>query len=175
MWYVMQVRSGTEHKTLAKLKSLIDSEILEQGFIPLYEQKKRYQGKWHVEEKILFPGYVFLVTEQIEELIQELSRVVGSSRILKTGDEIVPLTDEEVALLLRMGNKDQKVEMSIGVIENDKVRITSGPLVGMEGAIKKINRHKRIAWLSIEMFGSITDCQVGLEIIEKIDESHHTA
>lgn len=167
MWYVMQVRSGAEHKTLSKLTALADPEILEKGFIPLYEQKKRYQGKWNIEEQILFPGYIFLVTSKIENLVQELSRVLGSSHILKTGDEIVPLTIEEVELLQRMGSKDQKVEMSIGVIEKDKVRITSGPLVGMEGSIKKINRHKRVAWLSLEMFGGITDCQVGLEIIAK--------
>jgi transcriptional antiterminator NusG len=68
-----------------------------------------------------------------------------------------------------MGKQDQKVEMSIGIIVNDKVRITSGPLVGMEGLIKRINRHKRVANLSLEMFGGVTDFQVGLEIIEKVE------
>jgi transcriptional antiterminator NusG len=165
----MQLRSGTEHKILAKLTSLADPEILERGFVPLYEQKKRYQGKWHIEEKILFPGYLFLVTDKIDKLVQELSRILGSSHILKTGDEIVPLTDQEVELLQRMGKQDQKVEMSIGIIVNDKVRITSGPLVGMEGLIKRINRHKRVANLSLEMFGGVTDFQVGLEIIENVE------
>jgi transcriptional antiterminator NusG len=169
MWYVMQVRSGTEHKTLAKLISLANPQILEKGFVPLYEQKKRYQGQWHVEEKILFPGYVFLITDQIDNLVQELSRILGASNILKTGDEIVPLSEQEVDLMQRMGRKEQKIEMSIGIIENDKVQITSGPLVGMEGLIKKINRHKRIAWLSLEMFGGATDFQVGLEIIKKVE------
>ena len=43
----------------------------------------------------------------------------------------------------------------------------SGPLQGMEGAIRKIDRHKRIAVLSLDMFGRTVDMKVGLEIIEK--------
>ena len=37
--------------------------------------------------------------------------------------------------------------------ENDRVQIVSGPLTGMEGSIRRIDRHKRIAHLEIEMFG----------------------
>lgn len=37
----------------------------------------------------------------------------------------------------------------------------------MEGAIRKIDRHKRIAVLSLDMFGRTVDMKVGLEIIEK--------
>ena len=38
-----------------------------------------------------------------------------------------------------LGGKEQIVGMSEGFIENDKVVITSGPLVGREGLAKHIN------------------------------------
>lgn len=57
--------------------------------------------------------------------------------------------------------------MSSGIIENDRVRILSGPLMGMEGNIRRIDRHKRIAYLEIEMFGRTVEMKVGLEIIKK--------
>ena len=112
MWYVMQVRTGTEENIRCQCQRLINSDILERCFIPYYQQKKRFQGEWHIQERIL-------------------------------------------------------VEMSCGIIENDRVQIVSGPLTGMEGSIRRIDRHKRIAHLEIEMFGRTVEMKVGLEIIKK--------
>ena len=44
----------------------------------------------------------------------------------------------------------------------------SGPLQGKEGYIKKIDRHKRRAFLEMPMFGRVQKIQVGLEIVAKI-------
>lgn len=44
----------------------------------------------------------------------------------------------------------------------------------MEGYIRKINRHKRKAWISIEMFGRSMDMEVGLEIISKVTHEEFT-
>lgn len=33
---------------------------------------------------------------------------------------------------------------------------------------RSINRHKRKAWVSIEMFGRSVDMEVGLEIVKKV-------
>ena len=116
---------------------------------------------------MLFPGYVFLVSDEKEKLFFELKRIIGLTKLLGTGETIVPLTDEEVNFLLRFGGKEQTVEMSEGIIENDRVVVTSGPLKGNEGLIRKIDRHKRKAWLEIEMFGRTVEMQVGLEIVGK--------
>ena len=138
MWYVMQVRTGTEENIRYQCQRLISSDILKRCFIPCYQQKKRFQGKWHIQERILFPGYVFLIAENLEQLAENLRK------------------------------EEQLVTMSTGIIENDQVRILTGPLQGMEGYIRKINRHKRKAWVSIEMFGRSVDMEVGLEIIKKV-------
>ena len=61
MWYVMQVRTGTEENIRCQCQRLISSNVLERCFIPYYQQKKRFQGEWHIQERILFPGYVFLI------------------------------------------------------------------------------------------------------------------
>ena len=93
--------------------------------------------------------------------------MIGLTRLIGTGDEIVPLSQEEIDLLLRMGSDSQLVEMSSGIIENDRVQVLSGPLKGMEGSIRKINRHKRMAYLEVEMFGRTVEMKVGLEIVSK--------
>ena len=167
MWYVIQVRTGTEEEIQRQCETIIDKSILEKSFIPKYEQERKYQGEWHTELKALFPGYVFLVSEEKEKLFFELKRIMGLTKLLGTGETIVPLTNEEVNFLLRLGGKEQTVEMSEGIIENDRVVVTSGPLKGNEGLIRKIDRHKRKAWLEIEMFGRTVEMQVGLEVVGK--------
>ena len=57
--------------------------------------------------------------------------------------------------------------MSTGVIEGDRVIVTDGPLVGREALISKIDRHKRLAYLDMRMFGRIKTIKVGLEIVRK--------
>ena len=73
MWYVMQVRTGTEEN----IRWLISSNVLERCFIPYYQQKKRFQGEWHIQERILFPGYVFLIAQNLECLVNGLKKLSG--------------------------------------------------------------------------------------------------
>lgn len=50
----------------------------------------------------------------------------------------------------------------------DKIQITIGPLVGLEGLIVGINRHKRKAWLETMMFGRKQTIKVGLETVDVV-------
>lgn len=170
MWYVIQVRTGTEENILAQCGKRIPSEVLERIFIPYYEEKKHIRGKWMIQRKVLFPGYVFAVTEDVGKLYEELHSVIGLTKLIGTGKEIVSITEEEKRFLLEFGGEEQLVEMSEGIIVGDRTIILKGPLKGKEGMIRKIDRHKRKAWLEVEMFGRRQEVQVGLEIIEKRKE-----
>jgi transcriptional antiterminator NusG len=167
MWYVMQVQTGMEETIRQQCQKQISKNILEDCFIPYYEEKKKYQGRWHIQNNILFPGYVFAVTDSLEALYYQLKKILGLTRILGTGDTIVPLREEEVRLLQKFGGEEQIVPMSEGIIENSQVIILSGPLEGMEGYIKKIDRHKRKAYLEIPMFGGVQTVEMGLEVAFK--------
>lgn len=167
MCYVIQVRSGTEQEIVKQCLAVIPKAILGQCFLPCFEEVKRYLGSWHTKKRLLFPGYVFLVSPEPEELYRELKHVIGLTKLLKTGSQIVPLKEEEVEFLLELGGEEQFVELSKGILENEKVVVLEGPLKGREGLIRKIDRHKRLAWLEIEMFGRKTKFEVGLEIVRK--------
>ena len=62
MWYVMQVRTGTEESIRIQCQSNIPAGVLERCFIPYYEERKHIRGTWITQKKVLFPGYVFVVT-----------------------------------------------------------------------------------------------------------------
>ena len=167
MWYVIQVRSGTEELIRKQCEKLVGGKALEKCFIPYYEEMKRYQGEWHKEKKILFPGYVFAVSEDPEALFLELKRVIGLTKLLNTDHIIAALTPKEVEFLIDFGQEEQVVTMSMGMIVNDRVTILDGPLKGREGLITRIDRHRRKAWLEFPMMGCLQRVEVGLEIMEK--------
>lgn len=169
MWYVLQTRTGTEEKIRMQCQKHISEEVLERCFIPYYEEQKHIRGKWTTQTKVLFPGYVFMVSENIEMLYEGLKGIIGLTRLIGIGEEIVPLSEEEIQFLESFSGENQVVEMSEGIIEHSHVKILSGPLQGKEGYIRKIDRHKRKAWLEMEMFGRTQKIQVGLEIAARIE------
>ena len=168
MWYVVQVRSGTEHNIRIQCNKKIPNTIMERCFIPYYEEKKKQNGSWNTLQKILFPGYIFMITEDVEKLFFHLKTIEGMTKLIGAGNDIIPLTEEEIIFLQRLGGDEQIVSMSEGIIEGTQVIITSGPLMGMEGLIQKIDRHKRKAWLDLELFGRMQQVEVGLEITRKV-------
>lgn len=167
MWYVIQVRTGKEENIRLQCTARIPQSVLERCFLPYYEEKRKIRGNWTMRKKHLFPGYIFVVTKDIETLYKMLTKITGMTKLLEVGEDIVPLTEEEVQFLKQFGGEDQIVRMSEGVIENSVTKILSGPLMGMEGTIRKIDRHKRKAWIEIEMFRRTQLVQVGIEILWK--------
>lgn len=171
MWYVIQVRTGTEESIRKQCEKLVDHYSMKRCFIPYQERLKRYRGQWHKELMPLFPGYIFADSQDVNLLFRELKRVSGLTKLLETGSVIVPLTLEEMNFLKQLGKEDQIVTISKGLIVNSQVKILEGPLKGLEGAICKIDRHKRKAWLELAIFGRKMRVEVGVEILKKIRES----
>lgn len=168
MWYVLQVHGGTERNIALQAEKIIPKDILESAFVPYYEEKRHVQGEWKMIRKVLFPGYVFVITEDICKLHQWLWKLNGFTKLIGIGKEILPLTEKEVWFMQRLGGNEQIVRLSEGIIENDKVYVISGPLRGLEGYIRKIDRHKQKAWLEVDMFNRTQRIQVGLEIVHKV-------
>ena len=94
-----------------------------------------------------------MVSERLIDLYTSLRKIAGMTKLLGTGEEIVPLTEDEIELLKKMRAGERPLELSQGIIKNGIVTIPEGPLEGMEGCIRRIDRHKRKVWLEIKMFG----------------------
>ena len=77
------------------------------------------------------------------------------------------VTEEDIEIVELLSGEERLMKFSEGWIQGDKVMVTKGPLKGMEGNISRIDRHKRVAWLNVELFGRTVDLQAGLEIIRK--------
>lgn len=168
MWYAIWVTTGCEEKVAAMCRRHIPKEYYEDCFIPKVEIKKKYLGNWHLHRAVMYPGYIFIITDNIKEVYFALKKIPQFTKILGDSEEPIALYEKEVQLLQSMKNKDHIIEMSLGYVENDRILITHGPLKNYTGRIKRIDRHKRVAIIETEMFGRTMDVKVGLEIIAKV-------
>ena len=177
-WIVLFARTGSEEKLVNTLKEkLCTEEYL--PFVPMKETPYRSKSVIHKIRKPLFPGYVFVQTGIEPALIADrLAKVLENVKdiysILHYGnnEKDVVIREEERLHWERLLGAGFCVAGSVGFIEGDAIRITSGALVGLEGQIKKINRHKREAIVEMEMMGARREVKLMLEIVEKKDRDN---
>ena len=175
-WYVMYVKSNNEKRVAADIvRADLSGGYALEPFCPEAEfyYGKNAERKDVYRKRLLFPAYVFIETDMPErEFARAFSTYIYNSqdiiRLLRYGktDRIaLPLEERQRLEFLLKGKRC--LDRSVGVIEGDRIVISCGPLVGMEGMIKHINRHSRTATIKTELLGSVVEVKVALEIVSK--------
>ncbi|MCL1884681.1 MAG: antitermination protein NusG [Defluviitaleaceae bacterium] len=145
-------------------------------FVPMFDARFRKGGKVLSEKRRWMPGYVFIESELAGMDFYILSRSLISwseyaLKLLRYGSSHIDMSYEmktsDHQTFQRLFGATNCIDMSKGLIEGDKILITEGVLVGLEGFIKKIDRHKMLAYVEIEMFGATRIAKFGLEVISK--------
>lgn len=179
MYYVIYVGSGKEKKAEDFITRDISSDICRECFHPVKHLRKRFHGEWIDIYERLIPGYVFIESDNPEELYHCLKRIPILTKLLgrEMNDEemiVYALKDEEVRWLARLmpsfekNNQEYLIELSkVGFNENDEVIILDGPLKDMTGYVRKINLHKRIAEIEVSFFGQTSVLYLGIDLIKK--------
>lgn len=172
-WYILFVKTGCESKILKILSKNLNTNTIK-IFIPKRTIIFRRNGFEIIHEANCFPGYIFFECD-----LREKEFLINILPVIRTIDNIykfigygdgynIAIQENEKIMLKKLLGKTLCIDYSVGIIENNKVRIKSGPLMGMEGLIKKINRHKREAEIEMDILGSIRRVTVALEIVSKI-------
>ncbi len=173
MWYVIQTVAGQERVVKTQCDRFLTGKGLGEIRILYYDRLVGSGKNWQMKRFRLFPGYMFLISpdnpteEYAADVINELRKIPRLSRLMKNESLPVPVYPEEEEMLKRLTGDDGIADFSKGIIDGDNVIITSGSLMGLEGIIRKIDRHKRKAMLEISILGQKKMIPVGLEIFEK--------
>ena len=172
-WYIVQVFRGQEEVFVERLRDTADYYVFVPKRVVLL---KRKDGLKKVLEP-MFPGYVFVASDM--DLMSfknfyhlSMSIIDGCIRILKHKDDVEALYPHERLMLERFIDQDQVIDVSHGLIEGDRIQILDGPLVGKESMITKINRHKRSAWVEVELLGEKRSIELSCEIIKKMNDNN---
>jgi transcriptional antiterminator NusG len=164
-WYVLHVKTGKEHDTKAALCRDLPGVV---HLVPERTLRERINGKWKEVSRILFPGYVFISAYLDTDLYYRLMAIPSVIRILGTGKpDPVPL--EEMQVILRLGNEGDPLGLSEVYRQGNMVYVISGPLVGLEGQIIKVDARRFRAKVNISLMGEPRIVELGIVDISKVD------
>ena len=160
IWYLLTCPEGEEADYMEKCTNLAAPGKMEKMVCFQYQCMIRYGGQWHVENRTALPGCVFLAGAGAALLRR------GGQKADGTRQDIF-LTPCDPPYLMELCLDGALIGISKGIIKNGGPVVTSGPLRGREGLIRRIDRHKRTAWIEIPLNGGKRQVTVGLEIYEK--------
>lgn len=128
IWFVAHTRPRCEKKVAAYCAREGVATTL-----PCYKSVKKYAGKTVTFEKPLFPGYVFLKMEpRLKGKVYQNDFVAN---LLDVIDQ--KLFEQQLGDILLALETEYEVCLAPQIAEGKKVKITSGPLRGMEGLVEK--------------------------------------
>lgn len=166
-WYVIQVQPKSEYRLCSKINNRISKELFSECFVPQAEYLYKKDGVFERRIRPLFSGYIFVISDNIRGFYDSLKCIDGFKRILKDGEQFMPISTEEADFIAGITDKDKNISLSEGYILNSEIIVTSGPLLGKEGIIKKIDRHKRIALVEFTFMGQQKLIKIPLEVVFK--------
>ncbi len=167
IWYLLYCPRQNERKILNSFKRNMSKAALKDAFIFTYDRMRKFQGKWRVEKQLMFPGYIFLESDNEEALTEEWQQYKGVANLLQEKNAILHVQKKEELFLTSLCKEARHLGMSKGVIRDGVTLITEGPLQGMEERICRIDRHKRLARLKPPEGSVSGSILAGLEIVEK--------
>ena len=170
MWYVIWTTTGKEAVLEQELQNVLPENTYRKCWIPQKQERQKWHGKYVDVVKTLFPGYLFLDTdcpETVYKKLKDAQRFLTFSHLLKNDDIFTPISEKEERILQKLTGDRGCIDVSVGVIQDGKLSILQGALVGMEAYVVRIDRHKRKAYLEMDLFGRLQKFSAGLEIIEK--------
>ncbi len=173
-YYVIQVAPRAEANTEALIRARLDARLYSRCFHPLRHVRKKFRGQWQDIHEKLLPGYVFLTAPSAPELYEGLRQVPALTKLLgrNEGNLFVSLLPEEIQWLEKVTAGGDEVRISlVTVSEGDVVTVVDGPLKDLEGHVKKIHLHRRIAEVEVNFMGRKTVIHLGIELVGKTGEN----
>ena len=166
-WYVVFVETGKEENIQKWLSFHFSKDILH-SLVPKRRLTIKNNGKTYKILKKLFPGYVFVCTEMDIDKYKKIRSIPKLIRILNTGTYYTKIDEREMDIILKLVGNDDIVDYSKIFIENSRVCVKDGPLCGMEGIIRKVDKHKNRARIELNFMGELRTIDVGVEILYSI-------
>ena len=161
MWYVLWTKAGDEKKTRSMVNNFVDHSLFTRCIVPYRRKREIHNGVSMFVEKLLFPSYIFVESNNINDFAKRLQCYPGKNVILRTGNYFCPIYD----FLTDMIGENDIIDSSNGYMDGDLVKVISGPLQGYEDRIKKVIWRKSLAILEMTLYERKVETALGLDRI----------
>jgi transcription antitermination factor NusG len=160
-WYVAHTRSRNE-KALADELGRLHIPY----YLPLAQRVTRSPTTKRISRSLVpvFPGYVFF--NGTEEHRQSALRTNRIAHVLHVPDQAQIVRElQGIRLLL---SRQQDFSVAPQLKEGDWGRITSGPLMGLEGVVTQLSGRFRLT-MNVTILGQSVSTEIERHMVEKID------
>ncbi|MDO5435982.1 MAG: transcription termination/antitermination protein NusG [Clostridia bacterium] len=170
-WYVVHTYSGYENKVKDTLEKTIENnnamkDLIFEVRVPMEDVVEIRNGKRVKSQRKVYPGYVLVHMIETSDSWYVVRNTRGVTGFVGPDSKPVPLTQEEVDMML---NSEQK-SVDFGFAIGENVRILSGPLENFSGVVEDVDTIRGKLTVKVQMFfGRETPVEVDLDQVEKID------
>jgi transcription antitermination factor NusG len=162
-WHALYTRHQHE-KTIADLLTRKGFNV----FLPLYNTTHRWKDRTKALSLPLFPSYVF-VKGGLDRQLQILT-TPGVYTILAVAGRAAVIPEEEISAVQRMVASSLDVEPHPFLKCGDRVRLSSGPLEGIEGILIRKKNSLRLV-ISVELLMKSVAVEVDAWAVERVEKA----
>ncbi len=166
-WYAIWTRSNCER--------LVADQLSAKGFAPFLPEmgaRSRRNGKTHVVQVPMFPGYLFIRHAMEKHSYIEILKARGVVRILERGwSQLTPVADEEVGAIQQLVAAGVPIFPHAYFREGDQVRVVEGPLAGMQGVFVRDKANKGRLVVSVNLLQTSVAVEVDSAFVEALPAS----
>jgi transcriptional antiterminator NusG len=147
-WYAIHVKTSRENavcEAIRKQAVLAGYAAEYKLLVPKRKLPEKREGVYVEVLRIMFPGYVLVESEEIQEFAKIVTKAKGIFRFLQSEGEFQKIRLEEISAIVYMTDETDVIGASKVIAEGGYIEVVSGPLKGYEGKIKRIDKHRRRA------------------------------
>jgi transcription antitermination factor NusG len=166
-WFALQVRIRQEASVGDQLNGLGYER-----FLPMYKVRKRWSDRIKEVESPLFPGYLFCRFNPHDRL--PILKTPGVIQIIGFKDGPTAVDESEIRSIQTLVAAGVPHEPWPFLAAGDRVRIESGPLVGLEGILTEVKRGHRLV-LSVTLLQRSVAVEIDSALVTAIKTPRHKA
>ena len=177
-WYFVHTYSGHEYKVRFAIKQTVEqmdaSDKVFHVVVPTEDEIEIREGQRRTVKRKLYPGYVLVQTKTLvegdpesDELWHMIRNTSGVTGFVSSGTRPVPITQEDVAHILRAMRMEQP-RVRVGFQVGESIRISSGPFEDLVGSVDEINMEKGKVRVLVNMLGRETPVELDFLQVEKL-------
>jgi transcription antitermination factor NusG len=162
-WFALQVRTRNEASVAEQL-----GRLGYQRFLPLYRLRKRWSDRIKEVDAPLFPGYLFCRFDPQDRL--PILKTPGVMQIVGFKNGPAAVEESEIRSLQTLVAAGVPHQPWPFLAAGDRVRIESGPLLGLEGILTEVRRSHRLV-LSVTLLQRSVAVEIDSALVTAINPS----
>ncbi len=164
-FYVIHTYSGHENKVKNNLERAIKNAAAEEKFgrilVAMEDHAEMRDGQRVVTKRKTFPSYVLVEMDLDSETQAIVNNVPGVTRFVGSGQDPVPLREDEVDRILgRLDTTKPREPLEVPYKVGEHVKVIDGPFTDFTGVVDEVNGERGKLKVMVSIFGRATPVEL---------------